>query len=464
MKVRPPRDGGTRTNHPAASRVVAALLGFLLAIALSSCSLFVTPPPPESVATAATALRDTLRETLSITEVTVTVAPRDEKDGGSLDNPGAWLITANVTAQSSTIDVHPLVLAIDDELDTARRIAPATATLQLTGDGLPDTTLDFFRGDSHVTVTDVVDAVVRLRALTEVQAVHVSFGGPRPDVTVSSPDHWPDTVTQLRALDGFGKALLTAVTIDSHGTDASRTVSSWIAVDTSTPDNATLAGMVDVARQPGITSFWYNAVRPSDSLDDWRPYLYVDSGSRSEVAAVLSRLTSFDQLAAPVSGIPRATFRVDSTIGVTGHETVGYLGLPLGAAEPDDLVAAPRPVPVPVDPAVEAAKLAANLKLVQTLLDDAGKIAGIRGTPSTWTAPCDTGAGTQVIGTVLIPIFEVTDRADAAYAAIIAKWKRLGYTTEDHAAGSEIRTGGPLKELTIQGTPDGLAVSATSHC
>ena len=460
MKVRSPRDGGTLTNHPAASRVVAALLGFLLAIALSSCSLFVTPPPPGSVASTATALKDTLRKTVGITHVSVTVAPRDSKDGGSLDNPGAWLINVYVTAQASTIDVHSLVSALATQLDAARRVAPVGATLQLTGDGLPNAALQFDSGGSKAALNEFVDAVIRLRTLTGIQAVDGSFGGPEPVVTVNSPVQWLDTVAQLRTLDGFGKGSLAAVVV--HGPDAatSGAAYSWITIDTSTPDDATLAGLSKVVSQPGVTSLSYDAVRPPGSLDNWRPHLTVDTKSRKAVAAVLSRLTSFDQTAAPVPGIPRATFRLSGAEG----DTDGYLGLPLGAAEPRDLVPAPRPSPVPVDPAVEAAKVAANLKLVQTLLDDAGNIAGIRGTPSTRTAPCDTGTGTQVIGTVLIPIFEVTDRADAAYAAIVAKWERQGYTTEDHAAGSEIRTGGPLKELTVQGTPDGLTISATSHC
>jgi hypothetical protein len=436
---------------------LAALLGLVLATALSSCSFFVTPPPPTSVATAATALKDTLRKTAGLTEVKVTVAPRDEKDGGPLDNPEAWLITADVIAQTPTIDVHPIVSAIENQLDTARRVAPVTATLQLRGDGLPDAALDFLDGGSGATVTDAVDEVIRLRTLTGIQAVDVSIGGPQPNVTINSTDQWPAIIGQLRALDGFGKGLFAAVTVGSSGP-----VSGSITVGTSTPDDATLAGLGEVVKQPGVTLLSYDAVRPSDSWDGWRPSLSVDTRSRSAAAAVLSLLTSFDQHAAPVPGIPRATFRVYST--VDGHETDGYLGLPLGSAAPRDLVPAPQPTPVPVDPSVEAAKLAANLKLMHKLLDDAGTIAGIRGTPSIGTASCATGPGTQVNGTVLIPIFKVTDSADAAYAAIIASWKSQGYTNEDHAAGTELRTGGPLNLLTIRGTSDGLIITATSHC
>jgi hypothetical protein len=459
MKLRSPRRGRTIPNHPVGSLVLAALLAFVLATVLGACSLFATPPTPTSVTTAATALQDSLRKTAGITGVKVSVAPRDEKDGGPLDSPGAWRITANVTAQTPAIGVHPIVSAIENQLDTARHIATAIATLWFRGDSLPDAALDFASGGSGSTVTDAVDEVMRLRTLTGIQAVQVSIDGPPPNITVGSTDRWPATVRQLRALDGFGNGLLTAVTVNNPDP-----VSGWITVGTSTPDDATLAGLGEVVNQPGVTWLSYDAVRPSNSGDDWRPELSVDTRSRSARAAALSWLTSFDQHATPISGIPRARFQLNSTVDGTGHETDGYLGLPLGSAEPHDLVPASRPTPVPADSAAEAAKLAANLKLVQTLLDDAGTTAGIRGTPSIGRTSCAAGPGTQVNGTVLIPIFKVTDSANAAYAAIIASWTSQGYTNEDHAAGTELRTGGPLNLLTIRGTPHGLIVTATSNC
>ncbi|MCU1480905.1 MAG: hypothetical protein JWQ19_1691 [Subtercola sp.] len=329
------------------SRIAAALVGVLILGGLASCSLFVTPPPPASVAEAATALASTLRQTTGVGEVTVSVGPRDYKDGGSLDNPGAWRISATVTATPSLPDVQAVAAVVENELDRARLIASATATLNLGGDGLPDTTFDFLGGGERVglTVAQFVDAGIRLRRMTGIHAVHVWFGALQPSVTVTSPRDWLSTIRQLRALDGFGDGLLAAVTLYGQGPEDGGAVDSWMTVDAVSPNDATLAGLTTVITQPGVTSLSYDAFRPADSLDDWRPYLTVETASLSARAAVLSLLTNFDETAAPVAGIPRAAFTVFLMNGGSAPDAHGYLGLALDAAEPADLVPAPQPPP-----------------------------------------------------------------------------------------------------------------------
>ena len=449
---------------PFASRALATVLCFVLMIILSSCSVFATAKPPTSVAVAAEALRDSLHELGALSEVTVVVEPRDEKDGGSLDNPGAWLVFAHGDAHPSALEVRPLVAAIESRLDATRRLVGTVATVELAGDGLPNIGLQFDRSGSLEAVNSLAKAVSRLRTLTGTQAIRMAMGATRPSISVGTPAKWTDVVGQLRVLDGFSEGSLASVALNTARVTAGRYQSSSIAIDRSTPDVGTLAVLADAFNQPGVTWLSYDAVRPPDSLDNWRPKVTVDTGSRTSGAAVVNRLTHMDQTAAPIAGIPRAAFRVSSKDGDTEKDASGYVGLPLGAAEPRDLVPAPKRSSATEDPAAEAGRLAANLDLVKGLFDDAGNIVGIPGTQSISTTQCSTGTGMQVFGALVIPVFKVANRADTAYASVVASWKSQGYTSVDHALGTELRSGGPLKVLTIRGAPDGLEITATSKC
>lgn len=446
------------SRHPVTRWVTAALVGVVLGSMLSSCSVFQIPSPPGSVADASSTLQAALRKTPGVADVTVSIEPRGDTYGAALDDPGAWFVTARVTAEPTTVDAHPIADTIEDQLATARLSVPATATLLLSGSALPDTTFDFNRGTINTTVAALADSGTLLRGLTGIQTVIVSLSQP-PTITISSPGRWVDTVKQLRALNGYGYGALTSVIVNTASPAGDDAGSSQITVGEAAPDDATLTGLSSIATQAGINDLTYDPVRPPDSQDDWRPTLTVATTSLEAQSFVVSKLTGFDEQAPPVTGIPRASFTVYSNSG-DGQASDGYLGLPIGAAVPDDLVPVPKP---PIDPAVEAATCTRNMQLVQTLVTDAGGLAGIAGVPSLTPPTCDGGSGTQVVGTMLLPVFQVADSADAAYAAITASWTSQGYTIKDKAGPTEFRSGGPLKQLTISGRQDGISITATSY-
>lgn len=116
-----------------------------------------------------------------------------------------------------------------------------------------------------------------------------------------------------------------------------------------------------------------------------------------------------------------------------------------------------------------AEKLHNDRLLATALLDTAGDVAGIRGTAHVTTLPCDTGVGEQVRGSVVIPVFRITDSANAAFDAITASWKANGYQRSDRAAGTDFYAAGTsasrgLPALSIHGTSDGISVQVISEC
>jgi hypothetical protein len=74
--------------------------------------------------------------------------------------------------------------------------------------------------------------------------------------------------------------------------------------------------------------------------------------------------------------------------------------------------------------------MAADQVVVAQFLDAAGDLAGIRGTSVIQTTACETNgvpAGRPVTGSVVIPIFDVADTADEAYADIANSWTNAGF-------------------------------------
>lgn len=292
-------------------------------------------------------------------------------------------------------------------------------------------------------------------------SVDLSLTAP-PSVTIASPGEWASTARSLRTLPAFGTGALESVTLNTSDPVGGDLVLSTIVVDETAPDEGTLTGLAAIVGRPGVASFSYDPLRPRGSGGDWRPVIAVsatDSAAKNAVARLLSAFPT-DADAAPAAGVPRAAYTVFSQADETGSPIDGYLGLPHGAPEPDDLAPVPGPE---LDPAIRASVCARNEDLVRAILDEAGDLAGIHGTPVIESSACGAGAGTEVQGRVTIPIFDIADTADPAYNSIVASWNSQGYTGKDRAGPLELRTGGPLKLLAISGGQRGISITATSY-
>jgi hypothetical protein len=69
---------------------------------------------------------------------------------------------------------------------------------------------------------------------------------------------------------------------------------------------------------------------------------------------------------------------------------------------------------------------------------------------------------------VLIPIFDVADSADEAYAAIVDSWLAAGLMHSGNAAGTAIYVAASptqlVQQATIRGTVDGISIHAEGGC
>ncbi|WP_147305922.1 hypothetical protein [Subtercola boreus] len=449
-------------RHPVLSAVAGTVALFLLVIAPTS-HIFHTNRddlvPPDSVSAEVDAFRATLKNTPEIISSDV-VAKRGGYGGdGSPNNPSIWLITAAVTAAPGTTAAHNAADILRQGLATAGSVVRSFGVLTVTGDGYSDTTVEFDDQQDSRTVGKLVDTGLLLRTVPGVQAVAVSDSA-LPSITIASPSRWSDTVRDLRAQPGFGSDALPSVTVITPGRAGSDALIGSVVVDRTVPDQVTLTGLATIANQTGVTSLVYDSARPRGSQAGWRPTLTITTTTTATRGDVAQQLTAFDTQPALAVGTPRAIYTVNAETDEIGSGITGYLGLPEGTPEPDDLAPLPEPPP---DPEMLAATCAENEKLVRTLLDNGGDLAGIHGTPSIDTTNCATGTGTTVVGRVTIPIFDIADTADPAYNTIVASWNSQGYTSKDRAGPLELRTGGPLKLLAISGGPAGITITATSY-
>jgi hypothetical protein len=178
--------------------------------------------------------------------------------------------------------------------------------------------------------------------------------------------------------------------------------------------------------------------------------------------------------------MPRSSFEVTVYPEDMARVTVdGFVGLPAGSPAPDDgrkPPSPPAPAPLPPPPAPEtpdeqAARVANDQVAIAQLLDAAGDIAGIRGTPTIQTVACQAegiDSGLRVEGSVVIPVFKVAKTADAAYAAITDSWKAAGMSPAGGALGrlafGTASTTAPVQQTTIRGTTEGLSITAQGRC
>jgi hypothetical protein len=200
-----------------------------------------------------------------------------------------------------------------------------------------------------------------------------------------------------------------------------------------------------------------------------------DEASR---ASVVAELEAFAEPQGINDDVPRAAFVVTFSTEQTGLVTVnGFVGLPVGSADPGDGL---NPVPLadPSAPAVPpetpeelAARLAADQVAVAQFLDAAGDVAGIRGTPTIQTMACETNGvptGRQVTGSVVIPIFEVADTADEAYARITISWAKAGLGSGESAMGREYfvatSKSAVVQRASIRGKEEGLSITVEGRC
>jgi hypothetical protein len=476
-----PASHRTRRIHPI-RRLIAALAVATSTIALSACTLFA---PPQEVTAEAEELAQSIRALDGVTDVTVDVYSRDVKD-----HPNDWIVALSVDTQNST----------------SLRTVPSAIRSTISGADvyLVDVVLDVpaAMGVAAVRLRGVGEATeaaaTQLRAIAEVESVSVG-AWPGTSVEKRSSAGLAQTAAAVRAVEGFGSGgslagenPLQSVLIGWDG--AAVEAHHQVEIGASGPSDPVLDGLERLGREQSVEQVYAYEAEGFSSLGEsaaGRPTINITGGDSKWVVGLL---TATVDPAAEARLRPRTAFGVWTPHGM---EFVGYVGLPAGSPEPDDVPVPPEPAPAseanPVDPATglpadavpaaewapsnDPAVLARLSELtgeVVAFLDRTEAIAGISAEltptvgPCVWNPQMSNGQASSVSASVVLPIFTIADSADAAFAAITSDWRRSGLSYSDRALGLDIysnRTDGAvIADATIRGTSDGISIRVSSAC
>lgn len=394
----------------------------LMCLLLSGCSLLFPAPPPELIA----ATEEYEKDVSALPGVKSAEAVVDSVD--AYGGPAGWRVRLQVNAVSA--DGLSTLPGLVDAVS-----APPGAELVVT--------LRFPSGPrlAAVAVTSAKAAdIERVAVLRELPfAVSVGFYGDL-SVELRQGTQLVDAVSAVRATE-----VLTSSPYDHVGlSDADNRLSVAVSfVGPSDPLVALIAELISDAQVQHVYSFGPSPEQP-------RARIMVDTEDQQSVVEALTTLNE-----PTVEGVPRSAFQVSAD----GEYISGFVGLPLGSAEPDDL---PTPeAPEPTDPAVIAAQLAEDTVGVTAFLSATAESSGVPGVPEVFVGEC------QVQGDLLLEVFDHADSAQPAYDAIVADWEADGYTQTDQATGTSIYTttqSRAVVELTIRGTAEGIRISAFGAC
>jgi hypothetical protein len=263
----------------------------------------------------------------------------------------------------------------------------------------------------------------------------------------------------------MGAGPLTAVTVWAAAEEPQLTRPLSVTLDATAPSNALVEALTAMLQRPGVASVEYSAGEWDDTGAGTigRPGVLVKVDSAVEANEVATQLAGIDAGASVVANSARAAFSVYESSSSTSSAT-GFLGLPLGSPTPEDLA----PDGSYRSAEADVARLAADSAAVTDLLTEAATIAGISGKSGGQVVACASGVGQQASGSALIPIFDVADTADEAYAAIIDSWEVEGLVYSGGAAGTAIYTAASsdllVQRATIRGTADGISINIDGWC
>lgn len=448
--------------------LLAAFAGVAALVFLGFWSLvFSVPPPPGVVSDASEQMRSSVLGVDGVSAAEISVTVRDRKDGGPLDEPGAWVIDVDVTVQGDRADLARIVAEIDLARSEAQAVAPTTGTITVpAGPDGPRAIISFDEESTLVgpAYSDLAGALA-LREIPATEAVNVDGWGSAGVVLGSSADLVDATVSAQLVAAGIPNSL-GSVTVSNHGDEAGGSRASVTVGPALPPPEATLIRLVaDLAARPGVQSVSFDAGRDRfEAETPWRPRLVVFLTESGPVDAVIRSLVS---AAGSTVGLPRPSFLVSAN-GSNGEpvtDVQGYLGLPLGTVEPDDAVNPdPPPGPPPVDPALEEARAQAGSALVESILTEAAAVSGVAVTIESELIACADGRGRQSVGHVLLPVAEQSMPQQQSYDAIVADWSSRGFRSAGGAAGAVLYSAQGLEQVSIRGGVDGISIWVTAEC
>ncbi|MBO0982961.1 hypothetical protein [Rathayibacter sp. SD072] len=408
-----------------ARRAAAGLLAAVV-LALVGCTA-----PPTGSQDALDALAERVGAAEGVDSVTSSLDQADVKD-----RPDEWIAFVEVGAGGSDLRTASAV-----QVALGAGVVGADLRVSLSvgaGEGLAPVHLDPRRRADVALAED-------LRSLPVVDRVDLVSGR---TASLTADADLADAVPVIRPL---------APLPDERGALSLSTGTSLIGVDGTRPGAALLARLDRLDEDPGIDEVRTGTGAPLALRAS------VDVVAE-DVPAVAALLAATPDEAADAGTHPRTAFTV-SAPGY-GGTTSGFLGLPLGSAEPDDLSRTGEP---PVDPSETAERIAVGEAGVRAVLESAAAATGVAAEVAVRVEECPDGRGTRVAGGAVVPVFTVFDSPQEPFDAIVAQWAEAGFEQVDRTMGrdywaSKARREDSVDSVSIRGTQEGLSLTATAEC
>lgn len=410
--------------------VVRALaVAVALLLGLAGCSLF--SDPPDGLIEAADEYASAVRALPGVSDAKADVTAVDQKD-----RPGEWRVNLVVTAIS--------VDGLESVTDGVWSIQPPAGAVVAVTLRYPEES-----GLAPVSLGDPSTASAErarvLRVLPFVESVALS--GTEVSLLLADGTRLDDAAAAIRATDVLAADPYDSVRV-GYATDRVT-----IGISLAGPSAAVVSQIEVLAGDPGVQRV--SSVEPTRRLP--RPQISVQTSDPAGVSSGLAGVRGDG-----ADGRPRTAFMV--TGGTSS--VAGFVGLPIGTAEPDDLpLALDGRDPTP--PAVLAAHLAADAAALRSFLVDTIEASGAPGSPETYVVPCVEPGLSRVEGYLLAHVFEVAETTYPAYDAITAVWEAGGFDHTDQATGTSIYTSTVTRgvvQASIVGTTDGIQISAFTEC
>ncbi|MFC5929158.1 hypothetical protein [Cryobacterium melibiosiphilum] len=433
---------------------------------------------------------EAIRATAGVTSATAQITPLEASAFSALND--FWTASIEVKIEADAADFAPLAETVAGHVASARESVDATAIVRLpaagtgadivlalhAGEAVGMTTREMARATAQTRAGELADAALTLRQVEHATRVTVADGATPTTLTVESPDALGSVIAELRTLPQFATGALSAVTVTARAPSGA---TSSVTTTAASPSPGLSSLLSELATRTDVDDLTYSGQRSPEApgaASTWRPSLRVLAQTPQSAQAITELLTDFETAQPAGSGVPRASFTVLAPTNGSDYERDGFIGLALGSPTPDDYVDAPQPEATdaaPDDPEADARardaadqQLQADVVRVTELLADAGDTAGIRGVPTVAITACESEPGEHVRGSVVLPIFEITDSPMAPADALIRSWTDLGFVATDRAMGTDRYTqqdeSDSLRWLTFRGTADGLSLGAESVC
>jgi hypothetical protein len=428
---------------PTLHRAIAASVAtVVVACGLTSC--FFAEPPPEGSEESLAELADRIAAVEGVASVETRLQQRDAKD-----DPFTWDAYVEVTADGPDLAVATLVDGV-------------------VGDGVTGTTLDIDLdvpggpGLAPVTVDPTSEVQVGLAGDLRGESTLASVDTTRYaySAVVAPGNSFADAAAAVQPHLGTAGPTF-ALHLDQATTTTS--VPSSVALGPTSPAPTMLATIDAVLALDGVTGL---AFIPGDVTASSRPSLDVSTYEPDTVLAVL-RGAADEQADA---GVARRTEFWVRKPRATTPET-GWIGLPIGAPEPDD-GPEPQPGDIGESPFVNEgplAELPEQEAAVRAYVEASVAATGVPAEVETRRELCETEYGTRVVGSVLVPVFTVHDDAQGPFDAVVDGWSADGFHQAGRAMGRDYWSAPPgrpdgIESASIRGTADGLSFGVQTGC